>query len=144
MIQRIQTIYLFLAALNLSGGFFIPFAKTETSQEGIFSDLVFTQGDQGSLSIMAILGMVLAIGGIFVYQNRKLQKQISLFLLGFCFGVAGMAFGILTKQAEQVEGLSYTYGFGWVFLLLAAFFTLLAMRGISKDEELVKSMDRLR
>ena len=141
MIQRIQTIYLFLAALNLSGGFFIPFAETKTSQEGIFADLVFTQGDQSSLSIMAILGMVLAIGAIFVYQNRKLQKQISLFLLGFCFGVAGMAFGILAKQAE---GVSYSYSFGWVFLLLAALCTLLAMRGISKDEELVKSMDRLR
>jgi hypothetical protein len=48
------------------------------------------------------------------------------------------------SSTAQTAELSTTYGIGMMLPLLSLIFCLLAIRGIRKDEELVRSADRIR
>ncbi|MEQ8523953.1 DUF4293 family protein [Gracilimonas sp.] len=135
MIQRLQTIFLALASiLNLSVYFTAIYEKAMSDPQ-----LWIGIGLASSLLIAIILNVL----SIFLYNNRKKQlswvKRSSLFQvigLGFCVGVLFSLGGIGTYLWDEALGT------GFVFLGLV--FQILALRFIKKDEELVRSMDRIR
>jgi hypothetical protein len=95
------------------------------------------------LAISLTIAMVLALGSIFLYNNRptqlkvvKIGTYIQIIALGFSTGVLFSlgGFGVFLWQE--------TIGVVLITLTLAMFW--LAGRDIKKDEELVKSMDRIR
>lgn len=135
MIQRPQTLYLSLAALlNL----------------GVFFNSIYTQAMADpaewigyGLAISTTVAMLTAVASIFLYNNRPLQLKvvkfatyIQIIALGFGTGVLFSlgGFGIFLWQ-ESV---------GVALLLISLSMLWLAGRNIKKDEELVKSMDRIR
>lgn len=137
MLQRIQTIYLLVVAI-ISGGLIFIFnlwmtienitiyAKDETLALGLFT---------GSA--------VLAIISIFNYKNRmsqfmlgRLNIILNLILLGF------FVYRILNTSGET-NGVSEK-GVGVFLPVISIVFLVLANRAIKKDEDLVKSVDRLR
>jgi len=69
----------------------------------------------------------------------KVGLALSFVLVGF----AGYYFGITTTDAEALKS-SLNISFGWASPMLSIVLALLALRSISKDDNLVKSMDRLR
>lgn len=95
------------------------------------------------LASSLLIAMVLNIASIFLYKNRNNQvvwvKRAALFQVigfGFCVGVLLSLGGIGTYLWDEALGT------GLVFAGLI--FQILAMRFIRKDEELVRSMDRIR
>lgn len=134
MIQRIQTLYLTLVVL-LS---VVLIYGVQTSILGL--------GFQGSTGVLVfgegVLSVLLAVGSIFWYRNRQNQFVINrlnlisqLFLLGF---FVYRSLNISGEAAASEKGI------GMLIPIFSIVFLVLANRAIKKDEDLVKSADRLR
>jgi hypothetical protein len=146
MIQRIQTIYFLLAAAAGFGAIAAPFATVSSSNiQGsvLFAgDASFTSGDNTALLVLFALTGALAIASIFLFKNRPLQLKIGwAALIANFIGVAfaGFLFG---QEMSRVGDASIGVGAALPFAFIV--FTILAIKGVKKDEALVKSADRLR
>lgn len=134
MIQRIQSFYLFLVALlSLSLIYGVQTATLGLNFQGSIAMLVFGEG---------LLGALLAVGSVFWYRNRqnqfvvnRLNLIIQLFLLGF------FVYRSLNVSGEVATSEK---GIGMLIPIFSIVFLVLANRAIKKDEDLVKSADRLR
>jgi len=146
MIQRIQSIFLFLAGGASLGLFGLPFATTPKAIESsmIFGDALYNVNDQMGLSVLFGLAGVLAIIAIFLFRNRGLQSKVSLSAL--ILNIGGLVFAIyyLTQNLTEAGRAAIEFAFGGASPLLSILFCFLAYRFIRKDDKLVKSMDRLR
>ena len=146
MIQRIQSLFLLLAAAATFGLFGLPFATTseEVVASEIFADSRYDLMDNVGLLVFFGIGGLLALVSIFLFRNRRLQMRLT--ILAFVLNLVGIIFGVIyfmqnsgaTSEAKVDDGLGL-YAAGAAVVLL-----LLAYRFIGKDEKLVKSMDRLR
>jgi len=121
MIQRIQTVYLFFVFCLMATLVFIPFSSSWT-----------VSLDVGVVAVLAIIN-------IFLYRKRSLQIKISYVML-LLLALAYILYFILNRQPLQFSGIRYTF----IFPFIAAVLIYLAIRGIKKDEKLVRSLDRLR
>lgn len=153
MIQRIQSIYLFLAVIFLGGTFLqrADLIKIETSNPTMLSemeyynDMVLDVYDQNLLVTFGIVALVLAFVAIFLFRKRKLQITLSrvsiLTILFFLLMIIYLSFSELQNIWDTIN---FGVGFGLILPFLAIIMLVLAIRNIKKDEKLVKSMDRLR
>lgn len=139
MLQRIQTIYLILAAV-VTGvlPFVFPLWKAQTGTE-IF-DFYFMQ----EMSYAALFGLSTTLSIISIMGYKKRQNQfvmgrlniiLNLFLLGL------FVYRLLTVSGETSVSEK---GIGMFLPIVAIVFLVLANKAIKKDEDLVKSVDRLR
>lgn len=144
MIQRIQSIFLLLAAAALFGLFGLPFASSKASAAGLMADGLFNIQDHVGLIAAFVLGGVLAFVSIFLFKNRKLQAQLGMF--AFIATIIGMILAAVFFMQDSVNMASVepTDEPGLYLPILSAVLLLLAVRFIRKDEKTVKSMDRLR
>jgi hypothetical protein len=143
MIQRIQTIYLLIASI-VSGGLIFVFNLWKTLKENIFTLDLF-QYDSilfKCIPVLFLVSAILSIVTIFLFKNRQLQFVIgrisiliNLFLLGLLIYVSLNLPG---------EALVSEKGIGMFLPILAILLIVLANKAIKKDEDLVKSVDRLR
>lgn len=142
MIQRVQSILLFIAGLFFAGQFLLPMANGTKAQAGFFTDAKYDVTDHTVLLAITVIGLILAIGAIFLFRNRKLQKSISSLVAFTSVALLGAAFFFLYQASVDTSSLQINAG---SFLPLGSIIcTLAANRFIGKDEALVKSMDRLR
>lgn len=142
MIQRIQSIFLLLASGACFGLLGLPLAETEQPlAQGFFTDADFDILDHWSLLALFIGAGVLLLAAIFLYKNRPVQMKIALVSILLVVGGA-IAGGVLLGQSPAVDQAQPDLGIA--LPVLAILFSLLARRGINKDEKLVRSADRLR
>lgn len=144
MIQRIQTIFLFLVAASFGGLFGLPFAKSDTSMEGLFEDQIYNIFDNPILIGMVALGIILAIIAIFMYKNRKLQVKIVYGVITIAILTIIVAILLVLQDSESEITGNIQEGMGLGLPIFSIIFGFLANRYIKKDDKLVKSMDRLR
>ncbi|MEE9371985.1 MAG: DUF4293 domain-containing protein [Saprospiraceae bacterium] len=138
MIQRVQSIFLFLSTGALGSVFVFPFASSPDKTQEYFSDGIFNVHDDVILLGLIVTTVIACFVTIFLYSNRKLQLNLcllSLFLIG---GV----FGMLIYSFSQLK--DFTFDLGIASPILGFVMTILAYIFIKKDDKLVKSMDRLR
>lgn len=136
MLQRIQTIYLLIAA-GVSAGLIFLFDLYITSEDlQVFAD------DNIYVFGTFIASALLSIISIFKYKNRKSQFMLgrlniilNFFLLGF-FVYQSLNISGETAVSEK--------GIGMFLPIVSIVFLALANKAIKKDEDLVKSVDRLR
>jgi uncharacterized membrane protein YqaE (UPF0057 family) len=146
MIQRIQSIYLLISSLGFGALFLFPFATSNNPVPQYLQDMVYNVQDSPILMILTVLGILIALVAIFVYNNRNLQQKLSILLIicsVFIPLVAvllmyneGTAFNQETTIIEDEAGIYMP--------IVSLLFAFLAYRGIKQDDKLVKSMDRLR
>jgi hypothetical protein len=155
MIQRIQSLYLLLAALTAALALFLPLMvlNTDAGQafELGFRGLIDVSMETGAvllkpvylLSAAIVLVISESLAAIFLYRNRKLQLIQTLVLLALELMIAGlMLYQMLLAHKQYNTSLQLSPGLFIPVLLFI--FTLFAWRSIKKDEDLVKSYDRLR
>jgi hypothetical protein len=145
MIQRIQSIFLLIAG----GGFFslfkFPFAMSNETVTPIFEDQLYTIQDNPILLGVCILGGILSLGAIFLFNNRILQKRISLFGAFVGLVLAGFAIYLMTSINQDVpSNVGIETQAGLFMPALSVLMLILASVFINKDEKLVRSSDRLR
>ncbi|MFI1770948.1 DUF4293 domain-containing protein [Thalassobellus citreus] len=136
MLQRIQTIYLLLAAGVSAGLIFVFDLWSTTDQVKVFAM------DVNYVFVAFLASALLAIITIFKYKNRKSQFMLgrlniilNFFLLGF-FVYQSLNISGETAVSEK--------GIGMFLPIISIVFLVLANKAIKKDEDLVKSVDRLR
>lgn len=137
MLQRIQTIYLLIVAA-ISGGLIFVFELWTTTNEVV----VFAK-DELLVFGLFLASALLAIVSIFSFKNRKsqfmlgrLNQILNLILLGF------FVYRILNASGEANDVSEKGVA---IFLpVISIVFLILSNRAIKKDEDLVKSVDRLR
>ncbi|TAI49512.1 DUF4293 domain-containing protein [Flagellimonas allohymeniacidonis] len=136
MIQRIQTFFLVVVALMTGLSPFLLSLWKDASGTEIFASNVLW------ISLMFYASAALALITIFMYKNRqnqfvlnRLNMILNLFLLGF-FVYRSLN---LSGESEISEK-----GIGMLIPVFSIVFLVLANRAIKKDEDLVKSVDRLR
>jgi hypothetical protein len=141
MLQRLQSIWLLLAAicafLTIKYSFYSGNVETP-GQPASFQYLTASF----NIWILIITIALVCIAGIdiFLYKNRKLQGRLA--ILGIILSI-GNIFLYLKEIHRFVENQgSHTITAIFVFAIPVLFF--LAARGIYKDQKLVKSLDRLR
>lgn len=164
MIQRIQTLYLLLAVIAVGLTFAFDFCQysLEGSERQFIVDLFSVQemseegqGDVvGSPSYQIWLLLLLGfleldlIGALLLFKQRKIQvKLVHLSYLLEAGTIVLLFFSMEDSvQVLPIEkgSLLTSYGLGWLMPTAALAFSFLAARGIKKDEELVRSVDRLR
>ncbi|GAA4271263.1 DUF4293 domain-containing protein [Aquimarina gracilis] len=136
MLQRIQTIYLLLAAgVSAALPVFLPY--------GIDSDGVelFAKEDFFLLGLFAG-SAVLSFIAIFLFKNRQLQfvlGRINILLNFILLGV--FVYWSLTVSGETKVSEK---GIGMIIPIISIVLLVMANKAIKKDENLVKSVDRLR
>lgn len=136
MIQRIQSFFLILVAL-ISG--VLPLmVYLWTNADGV----EFYAKDMLWVNIAFYVVAILALVSIFMYKNRqnqfvmnRLNMILNLFLLGF------FVYRSLNLSGETLVSEK---GIGMLIPVFSIVFLVLSNRAIKKDEDLVKSADRLR
>jgi hypothetical protein len=143
MIQRIQSIWLFLASGASLASMKLAFysgnklsdlqnpnsPKTFTSIDGMYNIVM-------NINTVAI-GLICLIA-IFLFKNRKLQMQFS------ALAIILESFLILQYQMSVGGFLEGNYAVGAILQPLVMLLLLLAIRGINKDNKLIQESDRLR
>ena len=136
MIQRIQSVYLLLSA-GISAGLIFVFHLWITNEDiKIFAidELVYFGLFLGSAALSLL--------SVFMYKNRKLQ-----FVLGRLNIILNfILLGFFAYQSLNISGeaLVSEKGIGIFLPILSIVLLALANKAIKKDEDLVKSVDRLR
>lgn len=144
MIQRIQSIYLGLVII-LSGFvvFFIQLWVKEGEIGVNLTDLLNSKNYfQIVLAVMYLAVAVLGIMSLLMFKNRMLQKRINgvnILVNLILFGL--LIFNLLSLSGELKDSLK---GIGIWLPLGSIVLLFLANRAIQKDENLVKSVDRIR
>jgi predicted membrane protein len=146
MIQRIQSIYLLLAGLGFGALFLLPFATSSKPIPVMMQDMVYNIQDSPLLLVLTIIGIVASITGIFLYGNRNAQQKItSLVVICGIFVPLVAALLIYNEQTGFDPSTTTLDDEAGIYMpVLSIIFGVLALRGIKKDENIVKSMDRLR
>ncbi|OJX54095.1 MAG: hypothetical protein BGO88_10595 [Flavobacterium sp. 38-13] len=136
MIQRIQTIYLLIAFIIMG---ILPFVfPLETSSTGIKTFAADHLADMILFGLSAALSLI----AIFLFKNRQLQ-----FVLGRLNIILNLILlGLFVYHSLSVSGEVATSekGIGMFLPIFSIVFLVLANKAIKKDEDLVKSVDRLR
>lgn len=142
-IQRIQTVYIFLALVAMIIFIFVPYgAVTHVGDNPVSCESLMTYSEFGIL-IPAAAAAILLFIDIFLYRNLALQRKvlnICLLLTLCCIAVTCFT---LFKEADA-QGLEAMFTWWDVLLPVAVIFEILGLSGIIHDIKLLKSYDRLR
>jgi len=145
MIQRIQSIWLFLAALVSAGLLYFNIYSYHTLVNGVDTVNYVRANEPFMLFIIAILLIILPLVTIFMFKNRKRQKgMIALNIVAAIGFIAAFIMTVGSKNNGTPAPTSGSYSVAAVLPVFAIVFLFLALNGIRKDEKLVKSLDRLR
>lgn len=144
MIQRIQSIFFFIAAACFGGEFATSFAASSQSASGIFSDQVYNLTDHIGLQIIAGLGVLLAIATIFLFKNRDLQIKLGYGVATLAILLPIVAVLIYSNQMDGLGTIEIQDRLGLYLPIGMILFALLGVHFVKKDNKLVESMDRLR
>jgi hypothetical protein len=136
MLQRIQTIYLLISA-GISAGLIFVFSLW-TNNDGID---VFAKDEMVYFGLF-LGSATLSLISIFRYKNRQLQ-----FVLGRLNIILNfILLGLFVYRSLSLSGETDVSekGIGMLLPIFSIVFLVLANKAIKKDEDLVKSVDRLR
>ena len=136
MLQRIQTIYMIISA-TLLGALYVWFPNI-VSEEG----LVVVHNDEPIMLGLIFGSILVTFISIFSYKKRKSQfviNRLNIILNFFLLGV--FVYRSLTLSGEILVSEK---GIGVFLPIISIVFLVMANKAIKKDEDLVKSVDRLR
>ena len=144
MIQRIQSLFLLLSSAAFWTEFALPFATTDVASQGVMNDLVYNIHDSPVLIGLTIIGGLVTLSAIFLFNNRPLQKRLSYLGVVMAILLPLIAFLLIYNERTGDALSTINYDLGIFPPLVALIFAVLAGRAIGKDDKLVRSMDRLR
>ena len=136
MIQRIQTLYLLVVVGIAAGLIFVFDLYTDDNQS-----LVYAKDNYLYLGLF-LGSALLSLISIFSYKNRKSQFVLGRFNIILNF----ILLGVFVYQSLNLSGETQVSekGIGLILPIFSIVFLVLANKAIKKDEDLVKSVDRLR
>ena len=162
MIQRRQTIFMLLSVIITALLFFTPLmsfnANGEVMRFTIFGiknpieTMSFSATYTWPLVVLTILMTVAPLVTIFLYKKRELQVRlcrlnmlVNIIFIGLVFiYYESDVMSVIFAVENDIYTLDVAYFIGMAFPLVNLVLEILAIRGIKKDIERLKSVDRLR
>ncbi|MFY7899880.1 MAG: DUF4293 family protein [Chitinophagaceae bacterium] len=140
MIQRIQSVWLLLASIfsfsTIHFSFFSGNILDTTTNTKMFQTLTATTSIANLIITIAIAAASLVV--IFLYKDRKRQILVSIGILTLSI------LNIVLYYFESKKFIEGNYSLTALITLFIPMLIIAAIRGIWKDEQLIKSTDRLR
>ena len=137
MIQRIQTIYLIIALVS-SG--FLPFVfPLWTLSDGKEFYFILNQ------AYVILFGLITSLSLLSILFYKKRQHQFVIGRLNIILNL--ILLGLFVYRSLNISGEAVVVsekGIGMFLPIISIVFLVLANKAIKKDEDLVKSVDRLR
>jgi glucan phosphoethanolaminetransferase (alkaline phosphatase superfamily) len=152
MIQRIQTLFLLGAMATLVVLFFIPLGHLIPPNDMILdfyyngieaNEFVENAYQTIPLTVLMSLTMIFCLITILMYKNRILQIRLCGINIFLIIGQTGMFLYYFFHAAKQIDA-EKQFNISIVLPIVAIIFLYLAIRGIARDEALVKAADRIR
>ncbi|HEY9259290.1 DUF4293 domain-containing protein [Chitinophaga sp.] len=146
MIQRIQSLYLLLAAA--AGAAALSFNLWKATLTNNTTSTVNASSNY-LLFVLYIVIILLSLVTIFLFKKRKLQFRLTIFNILFGFGAIAYQYYVVQQTANKLSSggvsiVSASYLPASFLPIVVIILLFLAVRGIYKDEKLIKSLDRLR
>lgn len=143
MIQRIQSVWLLVAGLLALATFKISYF-TATYKDASVHPFYTHNSDSLLIYIVIILLILISFGAVALFKQRPLQSRLCLLGIVLCIALV-----VLEDHQVDVIKASPLYSSGsWMpgiaLPIIIIVPLILAMRGIRKDQKLVRSLDRLR
>ena len=136
MLQRIQTIYLLLSALLITG-VYVWFPKLTDA-----STSVVIEKNEPLVLGLIFSAITLVIISILSFKKRKIQFVLNRITIILNFVLLGVfVYRSLTLSGEILVSEK---GIGVLLPIISIVFLVMANKAIKRDEDLVKSVDRLR
>lgn len=131
MIQRIQSIYLLIAVICMTLiSFKVPVYYLK--------ETLFMAQDDTKIFVLTIVGALFSLLGLFMFKSRKFQMKL-IRLTVLILMIIGIRIFMLFIKFEVILNNSF------LFLMVFTLITLImAYRGVKKDDDLVRSIDRIR
>jgi hypothetical protein len=136
MLQRIQTVYLLVSALAI-GALYVWFPVVQDAA----NNLVIERDEPLVLGLMGG-SIILSLISILNFKKRKLQFVLNRLNIILNFVLLGVfVYRSLTVSGETLVSEK---GIGVLIPIISIVFLVMANKAIKRDEDLVKSVDRLR
>lgn len=149
VIQRLQTLYLILAIVMVSVFFYVPFGYTTVADvaDGVSVLEPLRAGQFTGLVIPMALTLALMVVAIFMFKKMPMQKLmvlVSALLTIVSMGVVVYVMVSGFSDTNPQVTMTSVWGGGGLLLVGALIAQLAAYNGISSDQRLLRSYDRLR
>ena len=155
MIQRIQTVYLFVASIILFCATLFPLTKlfdiisnsfiiiSAFKIEVLGNPISTTSRSVITIGILLYLTIILGFISIVLFKNRKLQLLLISIAMVLTFLVGNLivisSYRIMPSPETSLSFTVYS-----LFPIIALVLFFMAYKAIKKDDDLVKSLDRIR
>lgn len=154
MIQRIQSLYLFVATVLVALAAVFPLLLFQLEDQDVqlrafLWETVLAEGETQQLHTLWSLGISFCITAlldfviIFFYKKRRFQIKLThyafILKIALCVVIAYFAYIV---NVENVVSIKPRVGI--LLILISMVFDWLAVKAIRKDENLVRSIDRIR
>lgn len=137
VIQRWQSVFLLIGAIVMIVFCFVPVGNATVENEIV----KLMPSDYPVFLTVNILIAVLLFIAIFLFKNTRRQKTVT--LVSMLLIAASAATGGFIIYGDQ-RGAEIEWFGGVILLVVALVMALAAYRGISRDEKLLRSYDRIR
>ena len=158
MIQRVQSVLLFIVGICMVCTFFFPVLKKSNAQwatvELTYLEMTYTAKDKTQKKIntfyMAILAALAAASSFFSissFKKRLLQMKLGLLNSLLMCGILGVTMYFISQGENLLGGVNIGYksfSVGFFLPVVALMANIMANRYIRKDEKMVRESDRMR
>ncbi|MDR2383655.1 MAG: DUF4293 domain-containing protein [Prevotellaceae bacterium] len=139
MIQRIQTLYIFIVIVLQSVLLSTNIAK---SVDPSGNEIIYKTMENFLLAALASLTALIPAISMFLYKKRILQMRFNIFNSILLVALQGFIVYYIVSYLNS--GVSFVFMLQSVFPVISLILSILAIRNILKDELLIKSLHRLR
>ena len=138
MIQRQQSLWLLLSAVASFLSFKFPFYTGNIVENNLSRFEELDGGSNFFLLVVTGASVLIAAVTIFLYKDRKTQARLAMAGIIISVGLLALYFSQLKKFTAGNFALTS------IFVLAILVGYIMALRGIWKDDRLVRSLDKLR
>lgn len=149
-IQRIQSLFILLAIIAVAIFLFIPYGYWDATVAGTFANQYgpLVAKDQPALLVPSIITLVLLVISIFLFKKLPVQKSIvmlsGIIITAMIIVVIYLLCDSYIDKMDAGVTVKPLWGVSIVLLGAALIAIVFAVRGISHDQKLLRSYDRLR
>ena len=138
MIQRIQSMWLFLAAIFAAFTYKLPFYSGQKKIKDVVQPVKLDASYDFVIMILTAFIIILSLVTLFSYKDRKTQLPLAIVNIILSFVLIVLYF----LQIQKFE--NGTISLWSLFAIAIPIFLFLATRGIWHDQKVIKSLDRIR
>jgi len=141
MIQRLQSLWLLIAAVFAVLSFNFPFYSGTVPEGEAGVGVKYAKLTASYHLLILVLTGAILLGCliiIFLYKDRKLQLRLTILTLAISL------INIILYFMQKSKFVNGDLSFAAIFVFAIPVLLFFAARGIWKDEKLIKSLDRLR